>query len=69
MEWYKDTIEIQTRGKGLYPFTEQVTRRLRQWQVREGMGVLFCVPDAKQMRCIKELLEHSSIETTARYAT
>ncbi len=42
MEWYKDTIEIQTRGKGLYPFTEQVTRRLRQWQVREGMGYLFC---------------------------
>ncbi len=42
MEWFKETIEIQTRGKGLYPFTEQVTRRIRQWQVREGIGYLFC---------------------------
>jgi secondary thiamine-phosphate synthase enzyme len=42
LEWYKATIEIQTRGKGLYPFTEQVTRRIRQWQVREGMCYLFC---------------------------
>lgn len=42
MEWYKEMIEIQTQGKGLYPFTEQVTRRLHQWNVREGMGYLFC---------------------------
>ncbi len=42
MDWLKDTIEIQTRGKGLYPFTDQVTRRIRGWQVREGMCYLFC---------------------------
>ena len=40
--WHKDTITIQTRGKGLDPFTEQVTRRIRQWQVQEGMCYLFC---------------------------
>src|SRR5512133_2634565 len=40
--WFKDTLTIQTRGKGLYPFTEQVTRRIRQWQVQEGMCYLFC---------------------------
>ncbi len=42
MEWHKDTIEIHTRGKGLYPFTDQGARRIRGWQVREGMCYLFC---------------------------
>lgn len=42
ISWYKDTIEIHTRGKGLYPFTDQVTRRIRLWKVREGMCYLFC---------------------------
>ncbi len=42
MDWLKDTLEIQTRGKGLYPFTDQVVRRIRGWQVREGMCYLFC---------------------------
>lgn len=41
-QWYKDTIEIQTRGKGLYPFTDQVMQCLRRWKVREGMCYLFC---------------------------
>ena len=41
MEWYKAVIEVQTRGKGLYPFTDQVARCLRQWAVREGMCYLF----------------------------
>jgi secondary thiamine-phosphate synthase enzyme len=41
MKWYKDTLTIQTRGKGLYPFTDAVTRLVRQWGVREGMCYLF----------------------------
>jgi secondary thiamine-phosphate synthase enzyme len=42
MNWFKDTLEIQTRGKGLYPFTDLVARRIRQWQVQQGMCYLFC---------------------------
>jgi secondary thiamine-phosphate synthase enzyme len=42
MRWYKDIIEVQTRGKGLYPFTELVIRAIRRWQVQEGMCYLFC---------------------------
>ncbi len=42
MKWYKDALVIHTRGKGLYPFTELVTRRIRGWQVHEGMCYLFC---------------------------
>lgn len=41
MEWYKDTLEIRTHGKGLYPFTGEVEKRLRGWQVQEGMAFLF----------------------------
>lgn len=42
MQWFKDIIQVQTHGKGLYPFTDQITQRIRQWQVREGICYLFC---------------------------
>lgn len=41
MHWYKQTINIQTRGKGLYNFTEQVQQALKQWGVEEGICHLF----------------------------
>ena len=41
MNWYKDLLQISTRGKGLYPFTEAVQSRLSQWSVQEGMCFLF----------------------------
>ena len=41
VKWYKDTISITTRGKGLYPFTEEIEGRLRDWEVREGMCYLY----------------------------
>jgi len=41
MNWHKDLIQITTRGKGLYPFTDEVQSRLSRWEVREGMCFLF----------------------------
>ena len=41
MNWYKTTLEISTRGKGLYDITETVRGQLRTWNVREGMCYLF----------------------------
>jgi secondary thiamine-phosphate synthase enzyme len=41
MTWHKETLEIVTRGKGLYPFTESVEACLRRWKVREGMCFLY----------------------------
>lgn len=41
MKWHKDTLEIATRGKGLYPFTQAVQERLRRWGVHEGMCYLY----------------------------
>lgn len=41
MQWHKDTIQIQTRGKGLYNFTAQVQQLLDEWGVKEGICHLF----------------------------
>jgi secondary thiamine-phosphate synthase enzyme len=41
MNWFKDTLEIPTRGKGLYPFTPLVETRLRSWGVQEDMCFLY----------------------------
>ena len=41
MDWFKDTLEVGTRGKGLYPFTQAVEARIRDWGVREGMCYLY----------------------------
>lgn len=41
MKWHKDSIEIRTHGKGLYPFTQQVEERIRRWGVQEGMCFLY----------------------------
>ncbi len=41
MDWLKDTIEISTHGKGLYPFSEKINQRVKNWGVREGMCFLF----------------------------
>ena len=41
MNWYKTTLEISTRGKGLHDITESVRAQLRDWSVREGMCFLF----------------------------
>jgi secondary thiamine-phosphate synthase enzyme len=41
MNWFKDTLEIPTRGKGLYAFTDLVQDRIGQWGIQEGMCFLY----------------------------
>ena len=41
MHWYKDTLEITTRGKGLHPFTQQVQTLIQDWGVQQGMCYLY----------------------------
>ena len=41
MNWFKDTLEINTRGKGLYPFTDQINKRVISWGINEGICFLF----------------------------
>lgn len=53
MKWYKDTLEMITRGKGLYPFTGAVAQCIEQRQVQEGMCYLF-VPHTSASLLISE---------------
>jgi secondary thiamine-phosphate synthase enzyme len=41
MNWLKETLEIPTRGKGLYPFTDAINDLIRRWGILEGMCYLF----------------------------
>jgi len=41
MNWYKTTLEIATRGKGLHDITETLRVQLCDWSVEEGMCFLF----------------------------
>ena len=42
MKWHKSSLELPTRGKGLYAFTDRVNAQLHNWQVRQGMCFLYC---------------------------
>jgi secondary thiamine-phosphate synthase enzyme len=41
MNWFKDTLEVNTRGKRLYDFTDAVQECVRRWGMQEGMCFLY----------------------------
>jgi secondary thiamine-phosphate synthase enzyme len=41
LKWHKAELTIQTRGKGLYDFTQKVARQIKEWDIQEGMCYLF----------------------------
>jgi secondary thiamine-phosphate synthase enzyme len=41
VKWYKNTVDVQTKGKGLYPCTSAIQQALRQSGIQEGMCFLF----------------------------
>jgi secondary thiamine-phosphate synthase enzyme len=41
MQWHKDKLNITTKGKGLYPFTDQINRCVTHWDIQEGICHLF----------------------------
>jgi secondary thiamine-phosphate synthase enzyme len=53
MTWYKTTLEIQTQGKALYPFTDSINNQLSTWRVHEGMCYLF-IPHTSASLVISE---------------
>ncbi len=60
MQWYKDTLVIDTRGKGLYQFTGLIEERIRAWNIEEGMCFLF-IPHTSA-----SLVASESYDPTAR---
>lgn len=41
MQWYKDSIQLRTDGKGLHPFTDAIRERINDWGIEEGVCFLF----------------------------
>jgi secondary thiamine-phosphate synthase enzyme len=41
MEWLKADISVETRGKGLYPFTDKVSELIHDWGIKEGLCTLY----------------------------
>ncbi len=66
MKWHKDTLEIPTRGKGLYPFTELIQYRLRGWAAAEGMCFLY-VQHTSASLVISESYDPSAKEDLEKY--
>ena len=60
MNWYKQCIEIETRGKGLYNFTAKVEQVVRHWNVSEGICHLFV------QHTSASLVANESYDPTAR---
>jgi len=53
MNWYKQSLEIVTRGKGMTDITTLVAECISGWQVQEGMCHLF-VPHTSVSLAISE---------------
>jgi secondary thiamine-phosphate synthase enzyme len=41
VNWHKETILVETGGKGLYPITNQISPLIREWAVKDGICHLF----------------------------
>ena len=41
MNWHKSNLEISTRGKGLYSFTNLVQELVHKWGVMDGICYLY----------------------------
>jgi secondary thiamine-phosphate synthase enzyme len=41
MNWFKNTITVNTHGQGLHDITDQINIQIREWGVNEGMAFLF----------------------------
>ena len=61
MIWQKDTLEIRTRGKGMYPFNDAVNALIRTWGIRDGMCFLF-IKHTSASLCISESYDPSARE-------
>ena len=41
MEWFKGEVRVETRGKGLYPITDQISPLIQKWGILEGICHLY----------------------------
>jgi secondary thiamine-phosphate synthase enzyme len=66
MNWYKETIQVETQGKGLYPITNQISPLIQTWAVREGICHLF-IPHTSASLVINESYDPSARQDLERF--
>ena len=59
MEWFKEKIIVDTRGKGLYPITQLLTPLIQSWGIEEGICHLF-IPHTSASLVINESYDPSA---------
>ena len=59
MKWYREIIQVETQGKGLYSITDQIRSVLKNWGVKEGMCYLF-IPHTSASLTINESYDASA---------
>ena len=50
MEWFKEQIRVETRGKGLYPITDLISPLIAEWSSQEGICHLFIQHTSASLR-------------------
>ena len=59
MEWLKESLSINTHGKGMLPITQEVEQIISGWGVKEGMCFLY-IPHASASLTISESYDPSA---------
>lgn len=59
MDWFKSTLTIVTRGKGLFEFSGRVNDQIQEWDIQEGMCFLF-MPHTSASLIINESYDPSA---------
>ena len=59
MNFFKTTLIIQTKGRGLFECTDQINTEIKSWGVNEGMAFLF-VPHTSASLVINESFDPSA---------
>jgi secondary thiamine-phosphate synthase enzyme len=59
MKWYREIIQVETRGKGLYSITDQIRGVLNNGGVKQGMCYLF-IPHTSASLTINESYDASA---------
>jgi secondary thiamine-phosphate synthase enzyme len=66
MKWHKQKLEITTRGKGLYNFTNLVQELVQEWAVEQGMCYLY-MPHTSASLVVNESYDPSAKSDMQEY--
>ena len=66
MKWFKESIQVESNGKGLYLITIQINQVLNSWAAKEGMCYLF-IPHTSASLVINESYDPSARQDMEKF--